>query len=255
MARKFYWYVQMTYDRIEAMKTIPLFHYDADLLAVYPTIQAGLLYAADVRNGPTPPALLARYQAEQAAVRARLPESLSDLPSLAAWRSAFRRFGVNPTQIRCAAEALLRRLAKAGDIPSINLLVDIGNLISIRYALPVAVFDWRAVTGTVAVHAAKGNERFTELGSAAIVHPEPGEVVFSDETGMVLARRWCWRQSAESAAQPDTTTALIVIEAHHTDGSADVANALTDLSLLITEYASVQVVTTHLDAHHPSFSL
>jgi DNA/RNA-binding domain of Phe-tRNA-synthetase-like protein len=237
------------------MMTNALFCYDADLLATYPTIQAGLLYAADVRNGPTPPALLARYQAEQAAVRARLPESLSDLPSLAAWRSAFRRFGVNPTQIRCAAEALLRRLSKAGDIPSINLLVDIGNLISIRYALPVAVFDWRAVTGTVAVHVAKGNERFTELGSAAIVHPEPGEVVFSDETGMVLARRWCWRQSAESAAQPDTTTALIVIEAHHADGSADVANALTDLSLLITEYASVQVVTAHLDAHHPSFSL
>ena len=237
------------------MKTTSLFHYDADLLTAYPTIQSGLLFAAQLRNGPTPLTLLARYQQEQATVRARLPESLRDLPSLAAWRSAFRRFGVNPTQVRCAAEALLRRLSKAGDIPSINLLVDIGNLISIRYALPVAVFDWRAVTGTVTVHAAKGNERFTELGSNELVHPDPGEVVFSDEIGMVLARRWCWRQSAESAAQPDTTTALLVIEAHHADGVADVANALTDLSLLITEYASVQVVTAHLDAHHPSFSL
>jgi DNA/RNA-binding domain of Phe-tRNA-synthetase-like protein len=236
------------------MKTIPLFHYDANLRAVYPTIQAGLLFATNLRNGPTPPPLLARYQAEQVAVRERLPESLSDLPSLAAWRSAFRRFGVNPTQIRCAAEALLRRLSKAGDLPSINLLVDIGNLVSIRYALPVAVFDWRAVTGTVTVHAAAGHERFTELGSHEIVHPEPGEVVFSDATGMVLARRWCWRQSIESAAQPDTTTALVVIEAHHASGPADVANALADLTLLITEYASEQVVTARLDAHHPSFS-
>lgn len=245
----------MTYDRIEAMKTTPLFHYDADLLAAYPTIQAGLLFAPSVRNGPTPPALLARYQEEQVAVRARLPESLADLPSLAAWRSAFRRFGVNPTQIRCAAEALLRRLAKAGDIPSINTLVDIGNLVSIRYGLPVAVFDWRAVTGGVTVRFATGNERFTELGSHEIVHPELGEVIFSEETGMVLARRWCWRQSAESAAQPDTTTVLVAIEAHHASGQADVANALADLSLLITEYASDQLVTAHLDAHHPSFSL
>ena len=39
---------------------------------------------------------------------------------------------------RSAAEALLRRLTKQGSIPSINTLVDIGNLVSIRYALPVA---------------------------------------------------------------------------------------------------------------------
>ncbi len=234
--------------------TKALFHYDADLLAAYPTIQAGLLFAANIQNGPTPPALLARYQAEQATVRARLPESLADLPSLAAWRSAFRRFGVNPTQIRCAAEALLRRLSKSGDIPSINLLVDMGNLISIRYALPVAVFDWRAVTDAVTVHAAKGNERFTELGSNEVVHPEPGEVVFSDETGMVLARRWCWRQSAESAAQPDTTTALVVIEAHHVEAASDVMNALTDLALLIQEYGNAQFVTAQLDLQRPSFA-
>lgn len=233
----------------------PLFHYDADLLTAYPTIQAALLFAANLRNGPTPPTLLARYQQEQATVRARLPDSLSDLPSLAAWRSAFRRFGVNPTQMRCAAEALLRRLSKAGDIPSINTLVDIGNLVSIRYGLPVAVFDWRAVKGTVTVRFAAGNERFTELGSHEPVHPEGGEVVFVDETGMVLARRWCWRQSAESAAQPDTTTVLVVIEAQHADGQADVANALADLALLMKEYASEQVVTAQLDAQQPSFSL
>ena len=237
------------------MTTMPLFHYDQALLATYPTIQAGILFATGLHSGPTPPALQALYQAEQAAVNRRLPASLSDIPALAAWRSAFRRFGVNPTQYRCAAEALLRRLAKAGDIPSINMLVDLGNLVSIRYALPVAVFDWRAVTGTVTVHRATGNERFTELGSQAAVHPEPGEVVFSDATGMVLARRWCWRQSAESAAQPDTTTALIVIEAHHADGPTDVANALADLRALLADYGGGHCHTAHLDAHHPTFAL
>ena len=28
-----------------------------------------------------------------------------------------------------------------GDIPSINTLVDIGNLVSIRYVLPIAIVD------------------------------------------------------------------------------------------------------------------
>ena len=58
----------------------------------------------------------------------------------------FRQFGVDPTKYRCAAEALLRRLTKKGDIPSINTLVDLCNLISIRFALPVAAFDARSLS-------------------------------------------------------------------------------------------------------------
>ena len=70
-------------------------------------------------------------------------------------------------------------MQKKGDIPSINCLVDIGNLVSIRYALPVAIFDLRGVSGTICVRLATGDERFTELGSDEIVHPPPGEVIFS----------------------------------------------------------------------------
>ena len=232
-----------------------LFQYHPLLLQQHPTIQAGLLFATSLRNGPTPPALRQVYQAEQAGVNARLPASLGDLPSLAAWRSAFRRFGVNPTQVRCAPEALLRRLSKVGDIPSINTLVDIGNLVSIRYALPVAVFDWRAVTGAVTVHIATGAERFTELGSDTIIHPEPGEVVFSDETGMVLARRWCWRQSAESAAQSDTATALIVVEAQHAEGHQTVVAALADLTTLLNTYGGGQLQTAQLNAQNRIFAI
>src|SRR4029079_2993492 len=125
----------------------------------------------------------------------------TETPSLVAWRAAFRRFGVNPTQYRSAAEALLRRLDKKGDIPSINTLVDIGNLVSIRYALPVAMVDTRALAGPITVHAATGAESFLELDDQSSVHPAPGEVIFSDAAGVVVARRWCWRQSAESAAR------------------------------------------------------
>lgn len=109
---------------------------------------------------------------------------------------------------------------------------------SIRYALPVAVFDTRAVHGTVTVHFADGSERYTTLGQDEIGHPEPGEVVFSDETGLVIARRWCWRQSETSAAQLDTTTALITVEAHHADGEKDIEAALHDLHVLLHTYTN-----------------
>ena len=230
-----------------------LFQYHPDLLTQYPAIAGGLLFVTGLQNGPTPPALLTHYTAEQAAVNGRLPASLADLPSIAAWRTAFRRFGVNPTQYRCAAEALLRRLSKAGDIPSINTLVDIGNLVSIRYGLPVANFDWREVTGTVTVRMATGSERFTELGNAEPVHPEVGEVIFVDEAELVLARRWCWRQSAESAAREDTTTMLVAIEAQHENGAEVVHAASHDLHKLLVEYAGGTSSSDHLNATQPVF--
>lgn len=235
--------------------TQTLFQYHPTILTDYPTIQAGLLYVTGLQNGPTPPDLLEQYTAEQAAISARLPESLADLTSIAAWRTAFRQFGVNPTKYRCAAEALLRRLSKAGDIPSINTLVDIGNLISIRYALPVAIFDWRDVRDTITVRPAVGNERFTELGAAEPVHPEPGEVIFADETDMVLARRWCWRQSAESAARADTTAVLVAIEAQHATGAADVLAARHDLHTLLTAHVGGTSTPGHLNAAAPSFAV
>jgi DNA/RNA-binding domain of Phe-tRNA-synthetase-like protein len=182
--------------------------------------------------------LQAAYTAEQQATLARIGDTpLSDLPSLAAWRRAFTKFGVKPTQYRSACEALLRRLTKQGDIPSINTLVDIGNLVSIRYALPVAVVDRRAISGGITVHFADGTEQFTELGADEPEHPEPGEVVFTDNTKTVIARRWCWRQSAASAAREDTADAVITFEAQHEGSRADVEQAGQDLLALLQAYA------------------
>lgn len=226
------------------------FAYDAALLKRYSTIYAGVAHATGVINGPSPQELLDEYLAEQAATLRRLDgTSLAEVPSLAAWRRAFSAFGVKPTQYRSAAEALLRRLTKHGDIPSINMLVDIGNLVSIRYALPVAFFDQAAVTGTTTVRFALGNESFTDLGSDTSVSPEPGEVVFVDDAGLVSARRWCWRQSAQSATSHETTEVLVTIEGHHAAAKEEVAAALRDVVDLLRRYQSTSPVHTgHLSA-------
>jgi DNA/RNA-binding domain of Phe-tRNA-synthetase-like protein len=182
------------------------FAYEPDVLARYPRVVGGIIHAAGVRNPPAPGGLLAAFEDEQRAVRERIGATpLSELPTLAAWRRVFRDFGVDPTQYRSAAEALLRRLVKQGELPSIGTLVDLANLVSIRYALPVAVFDLAAIDGAIRVGFATGAEPWADLGASETNHPDPGEVVFLDASGTVHARRWCWRQSARSAAGPGTT--------------------------------------------------
>jgi DNA/RNA-binding domain of Phe-tRNA-synthetase-like protein len=231
-----------------------VFQYHPDILACYPNVVGGVILAQGMTNGPTPTSLQSMYQAEQQATLQRIGSTpLSQITSLAAWRGAMRGFGVDPTQYRSAAEALLRRLTKKGDIPSINLLVDLGNLVSIRYALPVAVFDTRALQGTVTVHFADGSERFTTLGESEVEHPEPGEVVFSDETKLVIARRWCWRQSEDSAANAETHNAVITVEAHHSEGRHDIELALNDLLELLRKYADGNYMSDILDTRNPAF--
>mgnify|MGYP001812089654 CR=1 FL=1 len=214
-----------------------VFSYDPALLDRFPTIRAGVIHARGVSNGPTAASLLERYEQEQLSV-VRLMEGRTpgDVPALAAWRRAFSAFGVKPTQYRNAAEALLRRLTKQGNIPSINTLVDIGNLVSIRYSLPVAFFDQAAVAGATTVRIADGSERFTDLGSRDVVNPEPGEVIFVDDAGLVSARRWCWRQSAESATGQGSTDVLVTVEGHHQEAAAAVAAALDDIGDLLAEF-------------------
>ncbi len=233
------------------------FRYDAASLESFPAVTGGVILATGVRNGPTPEPLRAAYLEQQRATLARIGETpLSQLPTLAAWRSAFRRFGVDPTQCRCAAEALLRRLTKKGDIPSINALVDLGNLVSIRYALPVAIFDTRALTGPLAVRFATGAERYTPLGRPDVTeHPAAGEVVFSDDGGLVFAERWCWRQSDQSAARDDTTAVVVTVEAQHDGGHTEIKAALADLLELLERDAGGRVISAMLDAQHPALTV
>ncbi|HEU5202927.1 MAG TPA: phenylalanine--tRNA ligase beta subunit-related protein [Candidatus Limnocylindrales bacterium] len=232
------------------------FAYDPGVAARFPAVAGGVIHAVGVSNGPSSAALTDAFRVEQEQVRARIGDTpLSEIPTLAAWRRAFRGFGVDPTAYRSAAEALLRRLTKQGSLPSINALVDIGNLVAIRYGLPVAMFDQRTVSDGTTVCFADGSERFTDLGSGEVESPEPGEVIFIDEAGLVSARRWCWRQSAESASGPETTEVLVTVEGHHEAAVPDVSAAIADLQLLLRMHAQPEALASGIvTAGQPGFA-
>jgi len=59
-------------------------------------------------------------------------ESLKDGAIFRAYRDFFWKVGIDPTKIRPAAEALVRRILAGKSIPTINNVVDSYNLASIR---------------------------------------------------------------------------------------------------------------------------
>ena len=231
------------------------FTYSPPIVGRFPGIRGGVVHAVGLGNGPSPQELARHYGEEQKRVIGDIGDTpLSEIPSLAAWRRAFTVFGVKPTQYRNAAESLLRRLTKQGEIPSINLLVDMANLVSIRHRVPVAVFDQREVTGSTVVRFASGEERFTDLGSGSETGPDPGEVIFVDDDDLVSARRWCWRQSAQSAAGPTTTEAVMTIEGQHEGADETIAAAVSDLmSLLSTHQPQARFTHGEVGPASPTF--
>ncbi|WP_150462956.1 B3/B4 domain-containing protein [Nesterenkonia ebinurensis] len=170
-----------------------------------------------------------------ATARQRLEaERLSEFPEIQAWRHAFSEMGLKPTQYRCAAESLLRRLNKTGDLPRIHPLVDLCNHVSISHAVPIAVFDLAHVSGDLTVRSAVGSERYAAF-NGDIEHPARGEVIFADDAGQAHARRWTHRQSATSAVRETSSEVLIVAEALHDDAHDTISSVLTTLTASITE--------------------
>ena len=198
------------------------FQHDAALWRDFPALVPGVLYAEGITADAAPDT--DPYIATAKARLADGPES--EFPEIQAWRRAFARMGLKPTQYRCAAESLLRRFRKEGSLPRLHPLVDLCNAVSLAFAVPVAVLDADQVAWPLEVRYASGDEDYLTFGGE-VEHPAPGEVIFADQAGQAHARRWTNRQSGRSAVSPATSTVLIVAEALH-EGAATTIPELID---------------------------
>ena len=212
------------------------FRHDPELLGEFPQLAVATLTIDGVSDTDDVTATAAPFLARAGDRLAERPES--EFPEIAAWRRAFSKMGLKPTQYRCASEALLRRYKKDGELPSIHPLVDLCNAVSLAYAIPIAVFDLEQVAGDLTVTHAAGTESYLSFGGA-IESPEPGEVIFRDDAGNAHARRWTNRQSARSAIRPGTSRVLIVGEALHDTATVDVSALGADLAAALRQHWDV----------------
>jgi len=194
------------------------FQHSAEIWRDFPELVPGVLLAEGVNPDVSAESCIGRFTAIAKSRLAGAPES--ELPEIQAWRRAFARMGLKPTQYRCAAESLLRRFRKEGALPRVHPLVDLCNAVSLAFAIPVAAFDVSATTGALEVRYAAGDEDYLAF-SGEVEHPAVHEVIFCDAAGQAHARRWSNRQSGLSAVRGPTAAALIVAEAMHGSAPSD----------------------------------
>lgn len=128
---------------------------------IQPLLGVGVVEAAPVRVGAAGPALLQEIEAvckRLAATFAGQPPS--EIEGLGPARRLYRAFGIDPTSTRPSSEALLRRVLQGKPFPSINAAVEVSNLCSISFLLPIGLYDAAKVVGEVMLRRGEAGEGY-----------------------------------------------------------------------------------------------
>src|SRR5262245_49875289 len=154
---------------------------------------------------------------------------LAQIPGIAAWRAAYKGFGIKQTRYRSSVERLVKNVLAGRPLARVNAFVDLYNAVSLAHVLPLGADDLDRVTPPLSFRYARETDSFVDMADAeAGGEPEaakPGEVVYGD-ADHVLCRRWNWRQDARSIIQPETRRAVVTVQSN---GAGDVVAGASDL--------------------------
>ena len=154
--------------------------------AVAASVRLGQVSASSVRVRESSLALLDEMQevANRLADRyeGRPPAEIIELRPA---RELYRSFGIDPTKTRPSSEALLRRVLKRKPLPRIINAVDLCNLLSLCFLLPIGLYDTEKIEidddGAVLLRRGEPGESYTGIRKAD-VHLE-GRPVLIDRRG------------------------------------------------------------------------
>jgi len=226
-----------------------------ELFEAFPDYRRGVVLVHGVSNGTSPTELVRLLREEETRARVRLNvETLTSEPRLASWREAFRLLGYKPGDFRPSIEALLRRVLRGQELPSINALVDIGNVVSLRRLLPVGGHAIDVLTQDISLRPASGAEEFVPFGSEEIEHPAAGEFIFT-EGERVLTRRWIWRQAKHTLTLPETRAIEFNIDGLPPTTAGDIAAAGRDIMDLVDRFCPGRTRFAILDRRNPVLRL
>ena len=157
-----------------------------DVLEKFPDLRVLLSEVKGVKVSELDPKLEEFKDEVSAGVRRRFNlEGLKDEPVFRAYRDFFWRIGVDPTKVRPAAEALIRRVLGGKSIPRINTVVDAYNLVSMTTCIALAAFDLSRLNGDITLRFADKGEVFLGIGMDKPVTLTGGEVIMADASRLI----------------------------------------------------------------------
>jgi len=224
---------------------------------IFPAFRRGVVVATHLDNS-SPSSELTELLAE-AGKNLMATAEASDPERITVWKDAYLKLAVDPNKFTPSIKFLYDQIRKGKPPRSISKIVDVMNLISLRWMAPCGGDDLKTILpGDIKLGMATGDESFAPLfKAAAFDYPLPGEVIYyTPQTKKVMCRRWTWRNADFSKIAPETADVAINIDIMAPPfAESDVDTVLGELAGLLEKYCGGKTTCFKLTPSSPSFEL
>ena len=167
------------------------------------------------------------------------------------YREAFKAIDINPNKFMCSIEALLTRISKGKDMPSINPIVDLGNALSVKYKLPIGIHDIDNFDGDIEIRKGRPTDNFVPFGGGEVEHPDENEYSYVSGNE-IKTRKWTWRQGERSKITEESTNLFIPIDGFDTN-KEEVIKLQKEMIKFLRDNYDVEIEKGFVDKDHPIF--
>lgn len=95
-------------------------------------------------------------------------ESIKEEEGVAVSRHAFRAIGCDPARYRPSQEALMRRILKGQSINLVNSGVDINNILSLMFRVPMGIYNLAAIKGNLQIKVGEPEEFYVAINGRQV---------------------------------------------------------------------------------------
>lgn len=181
-------------------------------------------------------------------------KNVKEYDKILCYREAFQSLGINPNKFMCSIEALTSRISKKAFLPSINPIVDLVNVVSLKYILPMGAHNIATLIDDVCVRFSNTDDTFLPMGQAEVEVMEQGELVYASGSS-VLTRRWIWRQSDIDKADENSSSLLFPIDGFKSKNYEALLKAKDELEKYLKDFFGVETISTIIDKDNREFDL
>ncbi|MCR5803675.1 MAG: tyrosine--tRNA ligase [Clostridia bacterium] len=223
---------------------------DKKILETAGGLFSGVLLVEGINNSENNQAVSDLLEKEVISTKEYLKDvSIKEMKELDCYRNALKAYNINSSKYPCSIEAILTRIAKKGEFPSISPIVDICNYVSIKYKVPVGVHDMDSLDNDLVVRLSIDSDCENEdnnIGSDVLKIGEPVYVCGN----VVRTRRWMWRQMPAGRVDEKSKNFIIPIDGFESNKSV-VLSAVDELAKLIEEHFGVKAYFEFIEKNNP----
>lgn len=222
----------------------------------FPEVCLGVVVVRNLDNKGVNTEIQSILRKEENALSSKIGDiPIAEHPHISPWREAYRKFGAKPKDYPSSIENLVRRILKGEMVRHINTLVDLYNVISLKYLVPIGGEDLAKISGDIELTFATDHELPIHLlGEKEPRTPHIGEVLYKDDNG-AICRRWNWKEADRTKLTEDTTRCILVIEALPPVNEEKLKIILEELSLMVQKYCHAETRTYVMSKQHTELSL